>query len=195
MFGKFGIRSMTMDDISRQLGISKKTLYQHVEDKADLVNRVIDLDIGMARDLADGLDSPDTNAIASLIAINEQILRQRRYLSPTFRYDLRKYYPEAYRHWTGEKRRFLERIIVANMDRGKAEDLYRKELEGSVIADLYISYVSRMEIEDPIESQGELSDDELREIFIYHLHGICSRSGIEYLKQNTDMSNEQRSNQ
>ena len=38
-FLRFGIKSMNMDDIARALGISKKTLYQFVTDKNDLVRK------------------------------------------------------------------------------------------------------------------------------------------------------------
>ena len=34
---KYGIRSVSMDDIARQLSVSKKTLYQHFADKDELV--------------------------------------------------------------------------------------------------------------------------------------------------------------
>ncbi|MEM1220215.1 MAG: helix-turn-helix domain-containing protein, partial [Bacteroidota bacterium] len=37
LFLRYGIRSVTMDDISKEMGISKKTLYQYVDNKADLI--------------------------------------------------------------------------------------------------------------------------------------------------------------
>ena len=42
LFTRYGIKSVTMDDISRELGISKKTLYQHVKDKTELVELIVD---------------------------------------------------------------------------------------------------------------------------------------------------------
>jgi hypothetical protein len=71
--------------------------------------------------------------------------------------------------------------------------MYRPELAGKVIADQYISYVSRMEVEDPINNHVELTDEALREIFIYHLHGICNQRGLEYMKQKTSVNNGQKS--
>jgi AcrR family transcriptional regulator len=37
LFMKYGVRSISMDDISRHLAVSKKTLYQHFADKEDIV--------------------------------------------------------------------------------------------------------------------------------------------------------------
>ena len=42
MYRKYGIKSVTMDDVAHELGISKKTLYQYVKDKSDLVEKVVE---------------------------------------------------------------------------------------------------------------------------------------------------------
>ena len=172
-----------MDDIARQLGMSKKTIYQHVKDKGDLIHRVIDLDMELNRDFIDGLDASGGNAIEDLVTINEQMHRQRRHLSPTFYYDLRKYFPALYRRWMADKRSHLYELIVANIRKGKSQGLYRKELNGEVIAALYVSRMERLGKEDAMEEPDLVSDEFIREVFIYHLHGICNRKGLEYLEQ------------
>lgn len=172
-----------MDDIARKLGISKKTIYQFVRDKAELINRVIDLDIELNRSFTSGLDSSGANAIEDLITINEQIHRQQRYISPTFYYDLRKYYPEIYDRWSREKRKNLYQIITDNIVKGKSEGFYREDLNGEVIAGLYISRTERVESEDQMSDPWNYSEDVIREIFIYHLRGICNRKGLDYLEQ------------
>lgn len=183
LYGKIGIRSVTMDDIARKLGVSKKTIYQYVRDKGELINRVIDLDITLNRSLTMELNSSGANAIEDLFTINDQMYRRERYLSPTFHYDLKKYYPEVYSRWISEKRKNLFQIITANIDKGKEEGFYREQLNGEVIAGLYISRIERLEIEDQMIDPWEFSDEAVREIFIYHLHGICNRKGLEYLEQ------------
>jgi AcrR family transcriptional regulator len=182
LYGRFGIRSMTMDDLARQLGMSKKTIYQLVQDKADLISQVIELDIQHNKHFITDLDSSGKNAIEDLVTINERMVRQRRYLSPTFYYDLKKYYPELYRRWTAEKRDHLYQIIVTNIIKGKREGLYREELIGEVIAGLYVSRMERMELEDSVHEPEPMSDSAVREVFIYHLHGICNRKGLDYLQ-------------
>jgi AcrR family transcriptional regulator len=181
---------MTMDDIARQLAISKKTIYQQVRDKSDLIRQVIELDIQMNRDFIAGLDSSGDNAIEDLVAINERMYRHRRHLSPTFYYDLKKYYPGLYRRWITEKRSHLYQIIVANIHKGKSEGLYRKELMGQVIAGLYVSRMERLEREDSMLEPEIMSEDAIREVFTYHLHGICNRKGLDYLEQQLLFSHE-----
>ena len=41
LFTKYGVRSISMDDIARHLSVSKKTLYQHFEDKEDIVTSAV----------------------------------------------------------------------------------------------------------------------------------------------------------
>lgn len=183
LYGKIGIRSVTMDDIARKLGISKKTIYQHVRDKVELINRVIDLDIDLNRSFITELDASGANAIEDLVTINDQMHRKRRYISPTFYFDLQKYYPDVYTRWIREKRRDLYQIITANISKGKGEGFYREELNGEVIASLYISRMERLGNEDQMEDPLTYSEEAIREIFIYHLHGICNRKGLEYLEQ------------
>jgi AcrR family transcriptional regulator len=181
---------MTMDDIARQLGISKKTIYQVVRDKADLIRQVIELDLQLNKDFMAGLDQSGDNAIEDLIAINERMHRHGRHLSATFYYDLKKYHPGLYRRWIKEKRDHLYQIIVANINKGKSEGLYRKELLGEVIAELYVSRIERTEREDPTHGVELISGEAIREIFIYHLHGICNRKGLDYLEHQLVFSHE-----
>lgn len=183
LYSKIGIRSVTMDDIARKLGISKKTIYQHVRDKVELINRVIDLDIELNRSFISELDDSGANAIEDLVTINDQMYRQRRYLSQTFYYDLKKYYPDVYSRWIREKRRDLYQIITANIAKGKGEGFYRAELNGEVIAGLYISRMERLETDDQMIDPWDYSEEAIREIFIYHLHGICNRKGLDYLEE------------
>ena len=182
LYGRFGIRSLTMDDLARQLGISKKTIYQVVRDKADLIRQVIELDLELNKDFIAGLDNSGDNAIEDLITINERMHQHGRHLNPTFYFDLQKYYPALYRRWTTEKRNHLYQIIVANINKGKSEGLYRMELRGEVIAELYVSRIERLEREDPTEGLRLISGEAIREVFIYHLHGICNRKGLDYLE-------------
>ena len=41
-FARFGVRTITMEDLARQVGVSKKTIYQEFEDKKDLVKAVFE---------------------------------------------------------------------------------------------------------------------------------------------------------
>ena len=128
LFMRYGIRSITMDDIARELGVSKKTLYHDYKDKNDLINRVIDYDMGQSRSLLEELVRSDIDAIHEIILVNKSIHQVRSRYSPTFYYDLKRNYPETYRRWLNEKRRSMYDLIIGNLQKGKREGYYRREI-------------------------------------------------------------------
>ena len=96
LYSKYGIRSVTMDDVSRELGMSKKTLYQYVKDKTELVDKIVDLEIDRYGCFFDSLSSQNLNAIEELFEVQKIVSKMLREHNPSQNYDLRKYYPEQY---------------------------------------------------------------------------------------------------
>jgi TetR/AcrR family transcriptional regulator, cholesterol catabolism regulator len=96
LYKKYGIKSITMDDVSRELGISKKTLYQYVQDKNELVAQVIDLSIENQMTIFNSLFSKGLNAIDELFEVNKMVAEMIKHHNPSEDYDLRKYYPDQY---------------------------------------------------------------------------------------------------
>ena len=186
LFSRYGIRSVTMDDISRELGVSKKTLYQQVSDKNDLINRVIDHEMILRGETMDKLANTYTNAIDELIQVNGQIHSTMSSHNPTFYYDLRKYAPDVFKRWMEHRRRTMYDLIIQNMRKGKKEGLYRSDLDEHIIARLYMARMEMLSDNEIIKDQESVSLKFIREIFIYHLHGICNAEGLKYLALQKD---------
>jgi len=187
MFSKFGIRSVTMDDIARKLGVSKKTLYQQVSDKNDLIDKVIEFELDQRRGFMEMLDGTSVNAIDELIKVNSQIHNALRSHNPTFYYDLKKYHPETFRRWMDARRERMYALITSNMVKGKQEGLYRKDLNENVIARLYMARMEMINDNEIIHEGVADSVDFVKEIFIYHLHGICNEEGLKYLEEQKEL--------
>src|SRR5512138_2033681 len=96
LYRKYGIKSVTMDDVSGELGISKKTLYQYVRDKDELVTRVVDLEIASHETHFIQSCSDTANAIEQITEIAGCISYMLKEYSPVAEFDLRKYYPDLY---------------------------------------------------------------------------------------------------
>lgn len=181
LYSRYGIRSVTMDDISRELGISKKTIYQHITDKHDLVKRVVAFESELSKDLLQSSHQEGLNAIDQLIKVNQLIHSGRTPHNPAFYYDLRKYYPDIFRSWMTEKRIRMQTLIESNMLKGKQEGLYRIDLNHKIIAKLYMARIEMLDHTDILTEPETKSLDFIREVFIYHLHGICNAKGLDYL--------------
>lgn len=183
MFTRYGIRSITMDDIARELGISKKTLYHDFEDKNDLIKRVIDFDIMKSRKFLEKVHRSDLDAIKELFLVNGLIHQIHSRYNPTFYYDLKRYYPENYQRWLNEKRQNMFGLIVGNLQKGKREGLYRKEINEHIIGKLYMARMEMLDSNEILDGLKTLSPEFLKEIFTYHLHGICNEHGLERLAE------------
>lgn len=183
LFKRYGTRSVTMDDIARELGMSKKTLYQEFSDKDDLINRVIDYDMDQNRILLQEVNKSDSNAVQELFLLNHQFHSARTLYSPTLYLDLRRYYPEIYHRWIEDKRSNMYRVITENLKKGKSEGIYRLEIDEHIIGRLHIARVEMLDGNDIIEDHERLSKEFIQEVFIYHLHGICNEKGLKLISR------------
>ncbi len=134
LFMQYGIRSVSMDDIATQLGISKKTIYQYFADKNDLVMAVVDEDIKDLQDKCMDCGSSAVNAVDEIFLTMTMIQEFLRNMNPMVLYDLQKFHFEAYKKWVEHKNNFLLSSIDRNIRWGIEEGLYRPDLNITVLA-------------------------------------------------------------
>lgn len=183
VFWTYGIKSMTMDDLSTRMGISKKTLYQYVKDKNDLVEKVLLHIAGELRCEVDETVGQGVNAIDELFGITTRVAGQLKDIHPAIHFDLEKYYPEAFRNMVLTKRQEIFSITMANMERGIKEGLYRENLNIAMIATIYVARFD-MVFDGELFPPGQFNMDELHwEILRYHVRGIASAKGLKYLEK------------
>ena len=183
LYNKFGIKSITMDDVARELGISKKTLYQHVEDKADLVERAMVQNTLKYQTNFEAIVAKNLNAIVELLEVNAYMNEMMKEQDPSLQYDLRKYYPDIQSRLMNDTRQRMYKSIRGNLLKGQKEGIYREEMDIDIICKLHMA---RMEYK---YSSSSFTLDELnstvvlREIFLYHLHGIANEKGVQVLNK------------
>ncbi len=182
LYRKYGIKSITMDDVASQLGMSKKTLYQHVRDKDDLVGKVIDLELEIQEQEMECVQDASLNAIETLLLVSKVINHKLKQINPSTEYDLRKYYPQHFQKLVKARRERMYRNVVANIEKGKQEGLYREELDADVIGKLQVSRIEHMTENDLFGIDEFTSPRFFQEIFIYHIRGIANEKGIAFLE-------------
>lgn len=179
---RYGIKSITMDDVASHLSISKKTLYRYVNDKDDLVGKVIDLQIEILRTEMDCKCNAKLNAIEELLIVSKTINYKLKNMNPGTIYDLKKYYPEHYKRLQAARREKMRNNIVNNIRKGKEEGLYRDDLDENIISKLQISRVENI-IDNELFSVEEYTSNKFfQEIFVYHIRGIANQKGIDFLE-------------
>lgn len=183
LFMKYGIKSITMEDITRELGISKKTLYQVVSNKEELVTKV--LQHKMQEDLATlkRIKAESIDAIDEMLKITRYILGTLHDLSPTAVFDLNKYYGATWKQIQGSHHRHLFELIRANLQRGIKQGLYRSKINPDIIARLYVAKSSLIVDEEIFPARDFNLSDLFEETIAYHMHGVASSKGLALLEK------------
>ncbi len=184
LFLKYGIKSVTMDDVARELGISKKTLYQYVDDKADLIKKVMEFELDKNKECYLSLISRGRNAIEELFEVHKYLGEQIKRFSPSFAYDLKKYYPEILKHVHQVQRENMTDVLLENIRKGKKDGLYRAELKEEVIVKIQVSRIESLHEDNLFTIEDFTSGKIFREFFIYHIRGIANEKGIAILEEN-----------
>jgi len=186
LYLQFGIRSVTMDDVVREVGISKKTLYQYFTDKSELVAAVVDCESNLNNKQHNEAIEGASNAIEKMLRFYHFQMKMIRDSNPSMIYDLKKYYPEVHAKFVEKKRDIIYENVLGNLIQGKSEGLYREELNEEVIAILNLMRVEAFINTNLYKPEEILNKEFFTEMFTYHMYGIVSDNGREILEQNID---------
>lgn len=183
IFMKYGIKSVNMDDISRNLGISKKTLYKYVTDKNDLLRKALACHNQMEQDVMDEIFSRGLNAIDEVFEMSKFISGMLGKIHPSIHFDLQKFHPEVWNDMHLKHQESVYNCVHANLEKGKKEGMYRENLNSEVITQIYISKIDVL-FDGELFPPDKISFSEVYlEYFRYHIRGIASKKGREYLAQ------------
>src|SRR5689334_11898449 len=134
LFMQYGIRSVSMDDIANNLGMSKKTLYQYFADKDELVDAVVDGHINMIQTDCLGCRKDAHDAIHEIFIMMERIMEEFSNMNPMLLYDMEKFHFKAYQRFRDHKDKFLLQIIRDNIEWGIKDELYRTDVSVDVMS-------------------------------------------------------------
>ncbi|OQX97571.1 MAG: hypothetical protein B6I20_12315 [Bacteroidetes bacterium 4572_117] len=183
LYEKYAIKSVTMDDVARELGISKKTLYQFVANKKELVEKVIQSEMERAGKAHESISKMKLNSIEELLEVSKLMNERLKNHNPALFFDLKKYYPALFVEVTKIKRKKAYESILNNLKKGMKEGLYRKKINPDVIAKIYVSRIEQS-YDNSIFSIAEITSIEFfNEVLVYHLHGICNEKGLQILNE------------
>lgn len=174
-----GIRNLTMDIIAKRLGISKKTLYQVVSNKQELVSRVVDYTLNNHLCTTLEIQREYSNAIDQFLLIYRSNVEIAGNMVNSLWFELKKYYPDIFARIEEYKDKFITESTLSNVLRGMDEGLFREDLNAKMIARFYSGMSYSM-----YEMANEFDKVEImQEMYLYHLYGIVSDKGRAYLEK------------
>ena len=179
LFLTIGFKSVTMDDIANALGMSKKTIYQHFNNKTKLVESTT---LYIQKVISEGISkicSLNKNPIEEIYAIKHFVSDHLKNEKSSPQFQLKKYYPNIYKSIKGHQFELMYRCIQTNINRGVQLGIYRKNMNIDFITRLYFNCVMAIKDDDlfPLKT---FSKTMLVENYLeYHLRGICTNKGIQ----------------
>lgn len=183
VYMKYGIKSVTMDDLAKELSISKKTIYKYYSDKPELVKAIIEMKVEMDQAICTNSAQQSENAIDEIILISKSVMENIGTINPTVFYDLQKFYPESWRVIHTHKWGYVLNMITVNIERGIKEGLYRKNLNAKIIGKQYV-VANDMITNSEIFPWPEFKFEELfKEIIRFQLNGMVNDEGRKHLKE------------
>jgi len=178
-FMKYGVKSVSMDDIARGLGISKKTLYQAVDSKADLLNQSLLFHLEDEKTFVTNARKEAEDAVEEMVTISRFIINILRQHKPSLVHEVQKYYPEVWSMIEEFNQEFIGQFVLENIETGVKEGYYRNDINPVVMQRLYVARLPVL-VDVEIFPIHEFPRAELYEQFItHHMRGIMTTKGIK----------------
>jgi TetR/AcrR family transcriptional regulator, cholesterol catabolism regulator len=189
LFFKYGIRSVSMDDIARHLGISKKTIYNFFPDKEKLVNLIMARNIAKDKEAFKQISSSAPNIVEEFFQYMKHLSGMFSKINPMVFYDLQKYHPETWKLFKEFKENFILKMVEDTLQKGISQGLVRSEINTLVLSRLRIEQIE-WGFNPEMFPPGQFSPFEVQLSIMEHfLYGICTLKGhklINKLKQITE---------
>ena len=183
LFRRYGIRTVTMDEIAGQLGISKKTIYQFYSDKEALV-----------KDIFKGITDQNTIRCMQVRSAAENEIHEQ-YLSSdaaqeiftnmnsSVLFDLNRFHPAVFAEFEKYKKQFLFNIIKENIQRGIKEGLFRKEIDLNIVTWLQLELISGVFRNEEVMNGKTSAAHFEKEMKDFFLHGLCTEKGLTFISK------------
>lgn len=183
LFMRYGVRSISMDDIARHLSVSKKTLYQHFADKEDIVTVTCKGHLDRNAAEFESIRSTARNAIEELVLLSACLKRNVQNMNPSLLFDLQKYHPNAWKVWLNHKNKTIRASVVRNLKQGIEEGYFRSELDPEVIASMRLETV-QLAFNEEIFPREKFSLSEVHmQLFDHFVFGLLTDKGRKvYMK-------------
>lgn len=183
LFIRYGIRSISMDEIAAQLGMSKKTLYLYFADKEQLVFAVFNRLLSHNQQQCSANLCRAENALHEVFLASDMVQEMFASMNPSVLYEMEKYHPETFALFKNYREGFLYQMIRRNVERGIKEGFYRSDLDVDVMARYRIhSFMLAFnpEIFPDIRTRLVHIKQQLLE---HYLYGLATPKGQELIQQ------------
>ncbi len=183
LFMKYGIRTISMDDIAKHLSISKKTIYQSYKDKDELVHELMKVKLKEDSKKFHDLEKESENVIDEVFNIMKHMGKVIGQVNPSFFYDLQKYHPETWKLFKEFKEDFILKMVEGTLVRGVKQGFIRPEINVKIISKMRMEQIE-MGFNPAVFPPDKFQLLDVQLAMIDHfLYGICTLKGHKLINK------------
>ncbi|GAB4135714.1 MAG: TetR/AcrR family transcriptional regulator [Bacteroidia bacterium] len=191
LFFRFGIKSVTMDDIAKHLSMSKKTIYQFFKDKDEIVHTLMEKDLQNHMCEFSEIFKNSNNVVEEVFGHMRKMHRIFSNINPNIFYDLRKYHPKTWEIFHKFRSEYAYKMIYESIVRGKEQGLVRKDVNPEILAKLRVEQID-MGFNPLIFPPDKFNILEVQLNMTEHfLYGICTLKGHKLINKHKEIIEEE----
>jgi AcrR family transcriptional regulator len=183
LFFRFGVRSVTMDDIAKHLGMSKKTIYQCYQDKDEMVHKLMQEHI--KQDECTFQESYDkaANVVEEVFNMMQNMTEIFSKVNPLLFYELQKYYPKSWNLIKDFKENFVQRMVESSLEKGMKDGFVREDINTKILSRLRLEEIE-LAFSPVLFPPDKFNILQVQLAFAEHfLYGICTLKGHKLINK------------
>jgi TetR/AcrR family transcriptional regulator, cholesterol catabolism regulator len=181
LFGRYGIKSMTMDSLAEELGISKRTIYEHFRDKDTLLLEVIRYYKNLSKEEAHELIEQSDNAIEALFRIIKMSVAQITRTNPSFFHDIKKYHQNILKEFS-EPGQIRDMSITRRLlETGIEQEVFRNDIHLEIVNQTIHTLFELFGPDSRLVLSGFSHKDIFNQVLIPYFRGISTKKGRKLL--------------
>lgn len=178
-FRQYGIHSLSMNDLSKFCGVSKKTIYKYFQNKSDLIESIMDKKIDLLKNDLKELHSVSVNSVSELNCFFNLINELVNSLSPTIYRDLKRYHLNLFVKYDRVKNDVYKPFALENIKNGKVEGFYKDDLNDAEISNSIIDVIDMLFEEGIRKDKASIKTVDFFENMI--IHKMVTLKGLKEL--------------
>ena len=183
LFMQLGIRAVTMDDIAKELSISKKTIYQYFKDKREIVNTITKMHLDIEEDRFFNQTEGSENTVQELIMVSQCLRESMQEMKVNIMNELQKFYPEAWQLYMDFKHNVMKNSIKDVIERGQQEGYFREEIDPELIAIMRMEQVQSFLMGNLYPKDQYTLTEAQMQLFDHFIHGLFTIEGHQLFNQ------------
>jgi len=181
MFRTYGIRSVTMDMLANQMGISKRTIYEVFRDKDELLKGVLNWMSIKQKEVMSNMFSESENVIEAIFRMLQIMSDHFQKMSPAFQMDIKRFHSDIMGKLDEQNNLPYYGSNSEILKRGIAEGVFREDIDIEITNKCLLEVVKMSNDKDVFPPDDYLNKDVIRNFYINYLRGISTQKGLDLI--------------